>query len=84
MLGLLIILPVFALYAEHLPGGESRTLIGIVARQTHGLTQAILQIPAGWLSDRYGRSRSSMRALILFAVVGSFVAALAHDIYWII
>jgi MFS family permease len=54
MLGLFIILPVFALYAEHLPGGESHLLMG-VALGAYGLTQAILQIPAGWLSDRYGR-----------------------------
>jgi len=49
MLGLFIILPIFALYAEHLPGGESHLLIGI-ALGAYGLTQAILQIPAGWLS----------------------------------
>jgi MFS family permease len=82
MLGLFIILPVFALYAERLPGGESRTLIG-VALGAYGLTQAILQIPAGWLSDRYGRKPVIYAGLILFAM-GSFVAASAHDIYWII
>ena len=54
MLGLFIILPIFALYAQHLPGGEHPLLIG-VALGAYGLTQAILQIPAGWLSDRYGR-----------------------------
>jgi len=54
MLGLFIILPIFALYAEKLPGGDSHFLIGI-ALGAYGLTQAILQIPAGWLSDRYGR-----------------------------
>ncbi|MBI2293906.1 MAG: MFS transporter, partial [Betaproteobacteria bacterium] len=54
MLGMFIILPVFALYAEHLPGGDSHTLIG-VALGAYGLTQAVLQIPFGWLSDRIGR-----------------------------
>jgi len=43
MLGMFIILPVFALYAEHLPGGNSHTLIGI-ALGAYGLTQAVLQI----------------------------------------
>lgn len=82
MLGLFIILPIFAIYAEHLPGGESHLLIGI-ALGAYGLTQAILQIPAGWLSDRFGRKPVIYASLILFAV-GSFIAAYADDIYWII
>lgn len=82
MLGLFIILPIFALYAEKLPGGESHFLIG-VALGAYGLTQAILQIPAGWLSDRYGRKPIIIVGLLLFAL-GSFIAASADDIYWII
>jgi len=82
MLGLFIILPIFALYAEHLPGGESHFLIGI-ALGAYGLTQAILQIPAGWLSDRYGRKPIIYIGLILF-IIGSLVAASAENIYWII
>ncbi|MGH8752150.1 MAG: MFS transporter [Burkholderiales bacterium] len=82
MLGMFVILPVFALYAEHLPGGDNRTLVGI-ALGAYGLTQAILQIPFGWLSDRYGRKPVIYCGLILFAF-GSFVAAGAHDIYLII
>jgi MFS family permease len=82
MLGLFIILPIFALYAEHLPGGESHLLIG-VALGAYGLTQAILQIPAGWLSDHYGRKPVIYIGLILFAI-GSLVAASADNIYWII
>ena len=82
MLGLFIILPIFALYAEKLPGGQSHFLIG-VALGAYGLTQAILQIPAGWLSDRYGRKPIIIVGLLLFAA-GSFIAASADDIYWII
>ncbi|MBI3222333.1 MAG: MFS transporter [Nitrosomonadales bacterium] len=82
MLGLFIILPVFALYAEHLPGGESHLLMGI-ALGAYGLTQAILQIPAGWMSDRYGRKPVIYASLILFAI-GSFIAASADNIYWVI
>src|SRR5512145_974440 len=82
MLGLFIILPIFALYAENLPGGESHFLIG-VALGAYGLTQAILQIPAGWLSDRYGRKPIIYVSLILFAL-GSFVAASADNIYLVI
>lgn len=82
MLGLFIILPVFALYAEHLPGGESHLLMG-VALGAYGLTQAILQIPAGWMSDRYGRKPVIYVSLVLFAL-GSFIAASADNIYWVI
>ena len=82
MFGLFIILPVFAFYAEDLPGGNSYTLVGI-ALGAYGLTQAILQIPMGWLSDRIGRKPVIYIGLILFAI-GSFIAATATDIYWVI
>jgi Arabinose efflux permease len=82
MLGMFIILPVFALYAEKLPGGHSHFLIG-VALGIYGLTQAILQIPFGWASDRYGRKRLIYIGLILFAL-GSFLAAWAPTIGWVI
>lgn len=82
MFGLFIILPVFALFAEHLPGGDNFTLVGI-ALGAYGLTQAILQIPFGWLSDRIGRKPVIYMGLVLFAL-GSFMAATAIDIYWVI
>lgn len=82
MLGMFIILPVFALYAEHLPGGQNHTLVG-VALGAYGLTQAILQIPFGWLSDRWGRKRTIYLGLLIFAL-GSFIAAAGHDIYMVI
>lgn len=82
MFGLFIILPVFAFYAEDLPGGNNYTLVGI-ALGAYGLTQAILQIPFGWLSDRIGRKPVIYLGLILFAM-GSLVAAVAVDIYWVI
>ncbi len=82
MFGLFIILPVFAFYAEDLPGGNNYMLIGI-ALGAYGLTQAILQIPMGWLSDRIGRKPVIYIGLILFAI-GSFVAAIATDMYWVI
>ncbi len=82
MFGMFIILPVFAFYAEHLPGGNNYTLVG-VALGAYGLTQAILQIPFGWLSDRIGRKPVIYIGLILFAM-GSFIAASANDIYWVI
>ena len=82
MLGLFLILPVFAVYAEQLPGGESHALIGL-ALGTYGLTQALLQLPFGMASDHLGRKRVIYFGLALFAL-GSFIAAVSHDIYWVI
>ena len=82
MLGMFVILPVFAIYAEGLPGGDNLTLVGI-AIGAYGLTQAVLQIPFGWWSDRYGRKPVIYVGLAIFAV-GSFVAALGTHIYIVI
>jgi MFS family permease len=82
MLGMFIILPVFALYAQQLSGGGSHTLIG-VALGAYGLTQSLLQFPFGWLSDRWGRKRTLYLGLTLFAL-GSFIAWVASDIYTVI
>lgn len=82
MFGMFSILPVLALYARGLPGGDSPFLIGI-ALGIDGLAQALLQIPFGLLSDRYGRKRMIYIGLILFAL-GSFIAATAHDLHFII
>jgi MFS family permease len=82
MFGMFSILPVLAIYAQQLPGGASPFLIG-VALGIDGLAQAVLQIPLGVLSDRYGRKRVIYAGLALFAL-GSFIAAGAQDIYLII
>jgi len=81
MLGLFLILPVFAIYAEHLDG-VTPTLIGL-ALGAYGLTMALLQIPFGMLSDRIGRKPVITAGLIIFAV-GSVVAASSHDIWGVI
>ena len=81
MLGLFMILPVFALYATELEG-VTPALTGL-ALGAYGLTQAILQIPAGLLSDRIGRKPVIIGGLLIFAA-GSLVAALADSIYIVI
>lgn len=81
MLGLFMILPVFSLYAGQL-SGTTPFLIGL-AISAYGLTQAILAIPMGMLSDRFGRKRIISIGLILFAI-GSVIAALADSIQLVI
>jgi MFS family permease len=79
MLGLFVILPVFAVHALDLRGGDDLALVG-VALGAYGLTQAILQIPYGMAADRYGRKRVIVFGLLVFAA-GSFLAAAAQDIW---
>lgn len=81
MLGLFMIFPVFSLYANEL-AGANKTLVGI-ALGIYGLSQGLLQIPCGWLSDRYGRKPVIAGGLALF-VAGSLLAACASDIYMMI
>src|SRR5262249_42812422 len=81
MLGMFIILPVFALYAEQLRGGNDHALIGL-ALGAYGLTQALLQIPFGHLADRLGRKPTIYLGLAVFAA-GSLVAALAQSVYMV-
>ena len=81
MLGLFIILPIFSLYADKIVDATP-TLIG-VALGVYGLTQALLQIVLGVLSDKYGRKPVILFGLIVF-ILGSIVAAMSHTIYGII
>jgi MFS family permease len=72
MLGLFLVLPVFALEARKYPGGDDPALIGL-AMGIYGLTQGILQIPFGIASDRLGRKRVIIFGLLVFAL-GSLIA----------
>jgi MFS family permease len=81
MLGLFMVLPLLALYAADLPGATP-ALIGL-ALGVYGLTQAVLQIPLGWLSDLVGRKPVIIAGLLVFAV-GSIVAAMSDSIAGII
>lgn len=81
MLGLFIVLPVFALEAARLPGGDDPARVGL-AMGLYGLTQAFLQIPFGLASDRFGRKPTIVAGLLVFAL-GSAIAAWAPDLTWL-
>lgn len=81
MLGLFMILPVFSLSAQQY-AHSTPLLIGL-AIGAYGLTQALLQIPFGMLSDRIGRKKVIYLGLLLFAL-GSLLAATADSIYTVI
>ncbi|ODS15311.1 MFS transporter [Pseudoalteromonas tetraodonis] len=77
MLGLFMLMPVLAIYGQELEG-FSPIWIGF-AIGAYGLTQAVLQIPMGRLSDKIGRKKVIVGGLAVFAL-GSVIAALAESI----
>lgn len=81
MLGLFMILPVFAIYGPEL-AGFSPIWLGL-AIGAYGLTQALLQIPMGILSDKFGRKPIILFGLVIFAI-GSVVAAMSETIYGVV
>jgi len=77
LLGLFMIYPVFTDYARHLSGAtayKTGLALGI-----YGLSQGLLQIPFGLLSDKIGRKAMIVLGLVVFGV-GSTVAAMSTSI----
>lgn len=77
LFGLFLIMPVFSLYAQDMPGATP-FMIGF-ALGVYGLGQIVLQIPLGLLSDHIGRKPAISIGLVLFAL-GGLIAALAHTL----
>ena len=81
MLGLFMVLPVLALYADKIPHATP-ALIGLAAG-IYGLTQALLQLPCGVLSDYLGRKPVIVGGLVIF-ITGSLIAAFSQSIWGLI
>jgi len=81
MLGMFMVLPVLATYGMDLQGATP-ALIGL-AIGAYGLTQAVLQIPFGIISDRIGRLPVIYFGLLIFAA-GAVLAATADTIWGVI
>ncbi|MGG4773036.1 MFS transporter [Paenalcaligenes sp. Me52] len=82
MLGLFLLTPVFAVAASSLVGGHDAMKVGM-ALGAYGLTQAIMQIPLGMASDRFGRRPVIVAGMLLF-IVGGIVCALSDSVDGII
>ena len=76
--GLFIVLPVLSFYALRLDGANE-FLVGLLVG-IYALTQMILQVPFGILSDKIGRKKTMLFGLLIF-IIGSLVCAFANDIY---
>ena len=82
MLGMFLILPIFAIYATHYEGGNNIQLVGM-ALGAYPLAQALFQLPYGMASDKFGRKNMIYIGLLML-VIGSIVVALASNIYVVI
>jgi MFS family permease len=81
MLGLFLLLPVFSIHAQGLPGGERALWVGLTLG-IFNIVQACFYIPLGRLSDRIGRKPVVLWGLSLF-VAGALICAAKDDLLWI-
>jgi MFS family permease len=82
MLGMFLILPIFAIYATHYEGGNNIQLVGM-ALGAYPMAQALFQLPYGMASDKFGRKNMILLGLLML-IIGSIVVALAGNIYMVI
>ena len=82
MFGLFSLLPIFAIYAKDLRGGDSVYVMALTL-SIYGIGEALMQIAFGAASDRFGRKPVIAFGLLLF-ISGSVVAALSNSIYGVL
>ena len=83
MLGMFLVLPVLAMYAASLPGAENNKALVGMAMGIYGLTQALLQLPLGMASDKFGRKKSDLCRPDCVCS-GSFLAAVADSLQMLV
>ena len=76
--GLFIVLSVLSQYAKDIEGGTA--FLAGIALGGYALTQAVLQVPFGAISDKIGRKKTILIGLLIFTA-GSVIAAVADNIY---
>ncbi|WMY96101.1 MAG: MFS transporter [Arsenophonus sp.] len=81
MLGMLMVLPILTSYGKDLKDAND-FLLGL-AIGMYGITQALLQIPMGLMSDRFGRKKIIINGLWIF-IIGSIIAASTNSIWGVI
>ena len=81
MFGLFSLLPVISIYASNLDGATP-ILIGLSVG-AYGLTQALLQIPFGFFSDKIGRKPVIFFGLVIF-IFGSLISFYSETIIGLI
>ena len=81
MLAAFMVFPVLSVYADSY-SYSTPFLIGVTLG-IYGLTNAIMQIPFGLLSDRYGRKIIILIGLLIF-LAGSVICAYTNNIYYLV
>ncbi len=81
MLGVSLIIPMFSIFATSIPG-TTTTLAGI-AVGIFGISQTIMQVPMGKLSDRWGRKQTTVLGLLIY-LAGTVCSGMAVSIYHLI
>ena len=77
---LYVYVPILAVHAGSL--GASLSMVGIVVG-AYGISQFLLRIPLGIMSDRHGRRLPYVAAALLVAAAGAFGLAVAPDPWWL-
>lgn len=75
--GLFVVMPVLSLYALTLEGATP-LMLGIVMGG-YALSQMLLQVPFGLLSDKIGRKATIALGIVIF-IIGSLICAQSDDI----
>ena len=81
LMGLFILLPIFSIYASEY--NNSSAFLAGIAIGSYSLSQAVMQVPMGYLSDKFGRKKIVLFGLLLF-IVGSGLCFYADDIIFLI